>query len=770
MTNRKRKWLHSSPGIYGKVTDISTGNIINKGRKVKKLSDGNSTGGGGHTPTPPTPTIKDYLCITALEDGCRVYFVMLFSQGSGTTHSIIEYSTDGINWQETESKDMIQEQDESGDSIIKFVAFTEINKGEHVYLKGLNKAYANLDSNIIQFFYCMPSSNEDIVLHEEEAHPLYDISGNIMSLIYGDDFENKTVLTEENKCCFAFMFSFYYLPNNYLNFVKNLKLSATVLSENCYAYMFAACSNITSAPELPATTLANNCYYYMFYYCASLATAPELPATILAEHCYDSMFMDCTSLTTASALPATTLTDYCYSCMFQDCTSLTTAPALSATTLADYCYSCMFEGCRALTIAPELPATTLTDYCYNNMFSGCRALTIAPELPATTLKHKCYNSMFGSCTSLTTAPALPATTLAEYCYDSMFVGCTSLATAPELPATILVSNCYRYMFQGCKSLTTAPALPATILTYQCYNGMFQDCTSLTTAPVLPATILVSNCYSWMFYGCTNLNYIKCLATNPSFTESYTSGWVKGVSQIGTFVKTKNVSGWTRGTNGIPSGWTVQDAPSAPDYVEIGGLKWAKWNVGATGETDYGLFFQWGDTSGYTASQVGSGSGQKYFGWADYKYGDGSQGESALTKYNSTDGLTALELSDDAVNAAYGGNWRMPTITEWQTLSSSVTTTWVTDYQGSGVSGLVCTANADNSTVLFFPAAGNCKDGSVDYVGSNAYCWGSTLVDVVSDRSSAHYINASNSGTVDWARYNFGFGRFYGFTVRGVLAE
>ena len=57
------------------------------------------------------------------------------------------------------------------------------------------------------------------------------------------------------------------------------------------------------------------------------------------------------------------------------------------------------------------------------------------------------------------------------------------------------------------------------------------------------------------------------------------------------------------------------------YVEIGGLKWATMNVGATSETDYGLYFQWGDTQGYTASQVGSGEGQKAFYWTDYKYSD-----------------------------------------------------------------------------------------------------------------------------------------------------
>ena len=50
-----------------------------------------------------------------------------------------------------------------------------------------------------------------------------------------------------------------------------------------------------------------------------------------------------------------------------------------------------------------------------------------------------------------------------------------------------------------------------------------------------------------------------------------------------------------------------------EYVEIAGIKWATCNIGANSITDYGLYFQWGDTQGYTADQVGSGEGKKFFG-------------------------------------------------------------------------------------------------------------------------------------------------------------
>ena len=224
---------------------------------------------------------------------------------------------------------------------------------------------------------------------------LCDIYGNIMSLIYADDFIGKTVWRGREPG---------YDPSGMLDglpirHAKNL--------------------------ILPATTLTNRAYEYMFYNCTSLITTPELPATTLAEECYRGMFYNCTSLITTPELPATTLAPYCYGNMFEGCTSLTTTPELPATTLAAYCYYWMFEGCTSLITTPELPATTLAPYCYGNMFSNCTSLTTAPELPATTLVEYCYIGMFKHC-PLTKAPELPATTLAPYCYNAMFRYCSNL--------------------------------------------------------------------------------------------------------------------------------------------------------------------------------------------------------------------------------------------------------------------------------------------------------------------------------------------------------
>ena len=219
-------------------------------------------------------------------------------------------------------------------------------------------------------------------------------------------------------------------------------------------------------------------------------------------------------------------------------------------------YGSNFTGNERTFPQREYPGNALYGVFSSNTHLIDASLLI---LPVTTLEKGCYQYMFGNCTALTVAPALPATTLAQECYEAMFSGCTSLTTTPTLPATILADNCYQSMFQGCTALTTAPSiLPATTLAENCYGGMFRGCTELTTAPELPATTLAEYCYDSMFYDCTHLNYIKCLATDISASEC-TLSWLGNVAASGTFVKNPNMSSWTTGTYGIPSGWTVQDA-------------------------------------------------------------------------------------------------------------------------------------------------------------------------------------------------------------------
>ena len=183
-----------------------------------------------------------------------------------------------------------------------------------------------------------------------------------------------------------------------------------------------------------------------------------------------------------------------------------------------------------------------------------------------------------------------------------------------------------------------------------------------------------------------------------------------------------------------------------EFVDLGlpsGLLWATCNVGASSPEQAGLYFAWGETKGYTAEQVKSG--KRRFDKKIY--------EAKKTKTN-------LTLEQDAAHTYMGGKWRMPTKEEWQEMINSnyTTTTWTTDYNGTGMSGHVITSKS-NGNSIFLPAAGVCDGSSMDYVGSGGYYWSSTYY----SSSYAYYLyfTAGGIGT-DYYYY-----RYCGCSVRGV---
>ena len=134
-----------------------------------------------------------------------------------------------------------------------------------------------------------------------------------------------------------------------------------------------------------------------------------------------------------------------------------------------------------------------------------------------------------------------------------------------------------------------------------------------------------------------------------------------------------------------------------EYVDLGlpsGLKWAKCNVGAEKETDYGFYFQWGDIVNKSNADCS---------WASYKHCKGFYDN--LTKYNTStdygenpDKKTTLDPVDDAARAHMGGDWRMPTLTEIQELLDNTDNEWIKDYNGTGVNGRKFTSKTNGNSI------------------------------------------------------------------------
>ncbi len=195
-----------------------------------------------------------------------------------------------------------------------------------------------------------------------------------------------------------------------------------------------------------------------------------------------------------------------------------------------------------------------------------------------------------------------------------------------------------------------------------------------------------------------------------------------------------------------------------EYVDLGlpsGTKWARCNVGANSETDYGLYFAFGETKGYDSQ-----NGAKIFDKRHYKFSNKSF-LCNFTKYNSTDGKKVLDLCDDAAHIHMGRKWHMPSEEQFKELvdEKNVISLWVENYNYSGVSGILLTSKI-NGEKLFFPSCGYFYKG--EFYNSRYY---------------GHYWSGSccegnNSRSFCFSKYKelrpYRDYRFFGFAIRGVF--
>lgn len=495
--------------------------------------------------------INSYLTFNAKSSGT-------IGWSGSTTSNTLSYSTDnGITWSTPSS-----------------TLSVNVASGDTILLKG----------------ECVPvsTSNGEGIGRFSGTTAQVEVNGNIMSLLYGDNFANQMSLSGKN-------FVFHSL--------------------------FKSCTGLTNAERLaiPSFTMPTQACQNMFYGCTALTTAPQLIATTLGEHAYIRMFEGCTSLTSApTTLPATSLTYQCYYSMFAGCTSLATAPSIEATSLSGRCCMDMFKNCTSLEVSPTLKAQTLANECYYRMFSGCTNLSaitcLATDISATNCTYDWVSGVAASGTFTKAAGFSnwtngvngiptnwtvqePSTTdylTFEYLAGGplQFMGNDVLEYSvngeswePFYSGFFMEGDVVRFrgnitpdlgegigFFSTMAGSFNAKGTPASLIygddyanyadvvTDYCYKGLFRNCEGLVDASemVLSAPVLAEGCYQEMFNGCPNLSAITCLATDISASDC-TSDWVNGVADNGTFTKASSMSSWTSGDSGIPTDWTVQNA-------------------------------------------------------------------------------------------------------------------------------------------------------------------------------------------------------------------
>lgn len=437
-----------------------------------------------------------------------------------------------------------------------------------LYLRGSNDTFAV--GNIISDESHKYSIDVAIKYWSFNCNVRHSLEGNLMALLNDD-----TGVTEN------FELAGLFENDDMLREVADSVLSSEYIPYGAYAFLFRQTQDtpygLEKMPKIDAQEIGPWGCYYMFEN-ATFETATEIPALTLDSGACYAMFASSKHLTgMTSPIPNASGNWYTWSAMFHGCTALTKAPEILVDHACPRSMMHMFGGCSSLVNPPEMhlsdfgfwnrDTTNYTIECCGYMFQYCTSLVRTPSffsgLTGNNWVGFIFQYMFRGCTSLTQAADLGYALVGQFAYRSMFEGCTSLVNAPAIKATRCdKGNSMYQMFKNCTSLVSAPAISLTSFygprTSSALAEMFAGCTSLTGATLLPAT-LDTSCYKSMFSGCTNLSYIKCLATTMTATDC-TTDWVNGVAVNGTFVKAASAD-WSSktGNDGIPAGWTVQDA-------------------------------------------------------------------------------------------------------------------------------------------------------------------------------------------------------------------
>lgn len=175
------------------------------------------------------------------------------------------------------------------------------------------------------------------------------------------------------------------------------------------------------------------------------------------------------------------------------------------------------------------------------------------------------------------------------------------------------------------------------------------------------------------------------------------------------------------------------------WVDLGlptGLRWASCNVGADGPGDYGGYFAWGETT--TKSE----------------YTDANSLMNDEKDVEDISGSPEYDVARDE----WGGNWRMPTLSEFEELIENCR--WESA-KVNGINGYHVTGPNGNS--IFLPAGGYRREGMRAYrAGSFGSYWSSTPDTGYSKLS--YNLKFLEGGGYEVTRNS----RRYGFSVRPVL--
>lgn len=209
---------------------------------------------------------------------------------------------------------------------------------------------------------------------------------------------------------------------------------------------------------------------------------------------------------------------------------------------------------------------------------------------------------------------------------------------------------------------------------------------------------------------------------------------------------------------------MSKALNVPEFVDLdlpSGNKWMKCNIGAKKETDYGLYFQFGDTVGYSAEDMKTR--------ATWENCPGNGGKSTVSntdiyawdsKYIDDD-INCLKPCVDAAYVHTNGVARMPTYDDCIELVEKIDSEFVTNFNDSNINGFKCMSKKDHSKYIFLPASGVILNGEI--INESSALWSARTYDV---GFADIIVFNNNDENIDYAACY----RNVGLCIRGILAQ
>ena len=208
------------------------------------------------SPTPPVPPEPDYSQIPLTFEIISGGTIAWERYGGASTDSkTIQYKKNDGEWTSITSN--------TGNT----KPYVNVVPGDIVVFKGNNNSYCY-----------SPAYNKF------SGSATFKAYGNILSLIYGDNYQTETELPSGNTVNTLHNFDSLFWKNSGITDASNIIMPQNT-KNTCYHRMFEDCTNLEKAPTLPASQLEPYAYKYMFANCKKLSYVKCLATNMTASDC-----------------------------------------------------------------------------------------------------------------------------------------------------------------------------------------------------------------------------------------------------------------------------------------------------------------------------------------------------------------------------------------------------------------------------------------------------------------------------------------------------